>query len=201
MDSLFRLSRSVYGSGVAAQALPGAEAADAAVARVSFEEFYAATFPRVYAFIRSQVASADTAQELVSRVFLKAYRHRAKAPADGAATQWVFRIAQTTLIDYWRVERKRELASVPIDELTNLTSGGSDAESAYARKERSTQLLRLVGELAEADRTILALKFTAQQTNREIATILATSEAAVSMRLLRALRRLRERLKVAGWQQ
>jgi RNA polymerase sigma factor (sigma-70 family) len=48
------------------------------------------------------------------------------------------------------------------------------------------------------DRMLLSLKFTAQRTNREVAGILGISEAAVSMRLLRALRRLRERLADLG---
>jgi RNA polymerase sigma-70 factor (ECF subfamily) len=195
---VFRLTRSASGA-AAAQPLQSVSPRDEAAARAAFEDLYEAAFPQIYAFIRSQVASADTAQELVSCIFLKAYRHRAKVPADSAAMQWLFRIARTALIDYWRVERKRELASVSIDELANRVSARGDAEAAYVHKERSTKLLRLMGELAEDDRTVLALKFTGQQTNREIAMILGVSEAAVSMRLLRALRRLRERLQVSGW--
>jgi RNA polymerase sigma factor (sigma-70 family) len=49
--------------------------------------------------------------------------------------------------------------------------------------------------LPERDRTLLALKFSARRTNREIAGILSVSEGAVSMRLLRALRRLRDHLQ------
>jgi RNA polymerase sigma factor (sigma-70 family) len=56
----------------------------------------------------------------------------------------------------------------------------------------------VLSQLDKDDRTILGLKFTAQQTNREIAAILELSEGAVSMRLLRALRRLRERLSERG---
>jgi RNA polymerase sigma factor (sigma-70 family) len=56
----------------------------------------------------------------------------------------------------------------------------------------------VLSQLDKDDRTILGLKFTAQQTNREIAAVLELSEGAVSMRLLRALRRLRERLLERG---
>lgn len=207
MRAPFTVSRALTSSGSAAQALDvGAGASVSSVAaahEARFESMYRATFTRVYAFVRSQVATVDTAQELVSRIYLKAYQHRSKAPADEAMIQWIFRIARSTLIDYWRVERRRELASVPIEELTDLGASGSgdeDAEAAYARRQRGARLLELIAELTPEDQMLLALKFTAQRTNREIAEVLGISDAAVSMRLLRALRRLRQRLQDTGWQ-
>jgi len=73
-------------------------------------------------------------------------------------------------------------------------------ESAYEKKEQLARLLNLVSRLPYDDRVVIGLKFTAQRTNREIAAILNISEAAVSMRLLRALRRLRSRLQALGWE-
>ena len=159
-----------------------------------FAQFYASAFPRVYAFIRSQVGNVQTAQEIVGRIFLKAYKHHRKAPAGDASMLWVFRIAHTTLIDYWRVEGRRESASVSIEELADLPGDLPSPEATYAAKQRKALMLAVMGHLNEDDRTVLALKFTAQRTNREIAGILGVTEAAVSMRLLRALRRLREQL-------
>ena len=170
------------------------------VVDTSFEQFYTSAFPRVYSFIRSQVGSVQSAQDVVARIFLKAFRHRAKAPAGPAAMVWVFRIAHTVLIDHWRVEGRREAASVSIDDLAEFPERQANPEAAYAEKERKALLLSVMSELDKDDRTVLGLKFTAQQTNREIAVILDLSEGAVSMRLLRALRRLRERLLERGIQ-
>lgn len=163
-----------------------------------FAEFYAAAFPKVYSYIRSQVGNVQTAQEIVGRIFLKAYRHHGKAPSGDASLLWVFRIAHTTLIDYWRVEGRRESACVSIEELADLPGGSGDPEAAYAAKEREALLLRVMSDLDEDGRSVLALKFAAQRTNREIAEILNVTEGAISMRLLRALRRLRERLLELG---
>jgi RNA polymerase sigma-70 factor (ECF subfamily) len=163
-----------------------------------FEQFYTAAFPRVYAFIRSQVGSVHVAQDIIGRIFLKAYKHRSKRPEGPAAMVWVFRIAHTVLIDHWRVEGRRASASVSIDDLAEIPGAQASPESTYADKERYAVLLAVVSELCPDDRTVIALKFTAQQTNREIAGILHLSEGAVCMRLLRALRRLRERLIEKG---
>lgn len=182
-----------------AAALPDPQAQARGSLAVPFEVFYAATFPKVYAFMRCHVASADIAQDLVSRVFVKAYKHRNNVPVD-ASTEWVFRIAHTTLIDYWRVEHRRDAVSVSIDEIAVQPASGLNPEVTYERKQRLVHLFRLMSELSEEDRVALGLKFGAQQTNREIARILDLSEGAVSMRLLRALRQLRSRLQAIGWQ-
>jgi RNA polymerase sigma factor (sigma-70 family) len=186
---------------VVVPALPiGVETGVDRAAGAAFEELYRAAFPKVYAFIRSQVSTIEIAQELVGRIFLKAYAHRFKTPTPGAgAMQWTFRIAHTTLIDYWRVEKKRESASLPLDEIAELPTRSDNPEAAYERKQRSAHIVRVMSHLSDDDRTMLALKFVAQRTNREIAAILSLSEGAVSMRLLRALRRLREQLHEMGW--
>ena len=174
------------------------ETSGAQVVDTGFEQLYRSAFPRVYSYIRSQVGNVQTAQDIVGRIFLKAYRHHAKAPVGPAATVWVFRIAHTVLIDHWRVEGRRESASVSIDDLAEFAGDVASPEAAYADKERKVVLLSVMSELDKDDSTVLGLKFTAQQTNREIATILDLTEGAVSMRLLRALRRLRERLLERG---
>lgn len=184
---------------------PGADAVRAFPARCgttlresalddAFAEFYASAFPRVYSFIRAQVGSATLAQELVARVFLKAYRHRSRLPEGEDGLTWLFRIARNTVIDHWRVEGRRDSAHVPLEELSEVADGRATPEDLYATKQRQAIVLQAMGTMSTNDRMLLALKFTAQRTNREIAAILGISEAAISMRLLRALRRLKEQL-------
>lgn len=163
-----------------------------------FARLYSAAFPRVYSFIRSQVSNTQTAQDIVSRVFLKAYKHHHKAPSGEAGLHWMFRIAYTTLVDYQRVDGRRESVSISMEDLADVAGESVRPDTAYAAKERKALLLSVVSELDKDDRSIVALKFMGQRTNREIAKILGISEGAASMRLLRALRRVRERLLEMG---
>lgn len=171
---------------------------DAASRSGEFAQTYAATFPKVYSYVRSQVSDASNAQEIVGRIFLKAYRHRARMPPGDAALIWIFRIAHTMLIDYWRVEGRHSAATISLDELAELPDHQQDPEALYVTKERQALLIRGMQELGVNDRELLALKFTGERTNREIAEIMHITEAAVSMRLLRALRRLKDRLVQMG---
>lgn len=163
-----------------------------------FEDVYRETFPRVYAFLRAHVRSRETAEDLVSRVFEKALGHRDTAPQGEALVHWLFRIAKNTLIDHWRVEGRRARVQVEIEELDATPSLGATPEAAFAALERQQILLQVMGDLEEKDRLILTLKFSGQRTNRDIAAILEMKEGAVSMRLLRALRGLRQRLSDMG---
>ena len=161
-----------------------------------FETFYREMFPRVYGYVRFQVGNVETAKDIVSSAFLKAYQHRRNAPSKEAMTHWLFRIVRNTLIDYWRVEGRRNLGRVSLEELGELPGRGRSPEASYADREKQAMLLETMARLPERDRTVLALRFVAQRTNREIAAILDLSERAVSMRLLRALRRLRKQLDI-----
>lgn len=114
----------------------------------------------------------------MSRIFIKAYRHRASQPAPDAAMRWVFRIARTTLIDYWRVEKRREAVSSPLEQIAEPPSGAESPEAAYERRQRSVEVLRLVGALHDEDRMLIALKFAGQRTNREIAAMMSISDGS-----------------------
>lgn len=176
-----------------ARPVDGSETVDA-----RFTALYEANVARVYAFVRSQVGSVADAHDLVGRIFYKAFLNWRRAPDGDRAVMWLFTIARTTVIDHWRVEGKRSAVRVSIEEIGEIADAGDDPESQCLARERRVQLLRVIGLLDEDNRMLLGLRFTAQRTNREIAGILGISEAAVSMRLLRALRRLRDELTRLG---
>ena len=164
----------------------------------AFEAMYRRTWRRVYSFVRCQVGDQSTAQELACRAFFKAYRSRHRRPSGLEDLLWILRIAHNAVIDHWRVEGRRASVTIPLDELGDLPAVTADPELAALTRERQAMLVRLMSELDSSERSLLAMKFAAQRTNREIAAVLSISEGAVSMRLLRALRRLREELQEAG---
>lgn len=167
---------------------------------VRFARTYEDSLRHVYSFIRAQVHDVSIAEELVGRVYLKAYQHRAKLPASDEETVfWILRVARTTLIDYFRVEGRREAVTVPLEEIAVPPQCSANPEVQYLERQRRRSLIGFINEFDSDVREVLFLKFFAQRTNREIAAILDLSEGAVSMRLLRALRILRGRLTEAGW--
>jgi RNA polymerase sigma-70 factor (ECF subfamily) len=179
------------------------EAADVVLAHVpaeaealehAFVALYRATFRELYAFVRSQVADAATAEELVSRIYLKAYQRRQAAPPPDRQRFWLFRIASSAVIDHYRTEGRRRAATLSLDDIVEPAAAGQDPEQRLLERERLGRLLTALGELQARDRELLALKFASRHTNQEIGEVLRVSPAAVAMRLMRALRHLRRRL-------
>ena len=83
------------------------------------------------------------------------------------------------------------LASKLIGRFTSVT------EKAI-RAERQKQLQEALNTMEEADREVLAMRHFEQLSNSEIATELGVSYAAVGMRYMRALRRLKELLSTCA---
>ena len=164
----------------------------------TFVALYRATFGQVYTFVRAHVADAATAEELTSRIYLKAYQLRARAPEPDRQRFWLFRIAGTTVIDHHRGEARRRPVTLSLDEVGDVTSDDATPEQRLLARERAARLVAAMGALGSRDRELLAMKFAGRQTNQEIGQVLGLSPAAVAMRLMRALRHLRQTLHSSG---
>ena len=63
--------------------------------------------------------------------------------------------------------------------------------SAAMRQEMERKVQAAIEQLAEDDRDIILMRYVEQLSNQDVAAALGLTEAAASMRYLRALRRLR----------
>jgi RNA polymerase sigma-70 factor (ECF subfamily) len=69
------------------------------------------------------------------------------------------------------------------------------ASQAFRRAEARATIQQALSEMDELDREVLALRHFEQLNNKETALVLDISEAAASIRYMRALRRLKTQLK------
>ncbi len=120
---------------------------------------------------------------------------------------WLRHLAQDRIIDTHRRHRLAQRRSVdreqPIarpawaddESSTNLVAQLIDNErtpaSAAIQEELARRLTGAIDELGEDDREIILMRHTEQMSNQDVAASLGLTEAAASMRYLRALRRLR----------
>jgi RNA polymerase sigma-70 factor, ECF subfamily len=77
-------------------------------------------------------------------------------------------------------------------QLAQRLAGGSSSPSDHLqREERSARVRQALAELNETDREVLVLRFLEDLAPREVGAVLGISEAAVKMRQLRAIQRMR----------
>lgn len=152
-----------------------------------WEARFAEELPRVYNFFRYRVGPGPVAEDLTAITFTKAWGARNHYSKDIAAFEtWLFAVARNVAIDHFRSAR----ASVPIEEAADL-AGGPTPEEIAERRSDADRLGRLLLRRGERERELLALKYGAEFTNREIARLTGLSESNVGTILHRTVEALR----------
>lgn len=70
-----------------------------------FEDFYAASFPRLVGHLGAMTGSHTEAQDAVQEAFVRAWEHRARIDAGGAPEAWVRATAWRIAVSRWRRAR------------------------------------------------------------------------------------------------
>jgi RNA polymerase sigma factor (sigma-70 family) len=144
---------------------------------------------RVYAYVAYRIGDGPDAEDVTSATIERALRYRASFdPRRGKPESWLIGIARTCVDDYFR----------------GRVSGGGDVrdEPAHDDLEREA-VLRLsvdaaVAALDDADRELIALRYGADFSSRQIGALLEMKPNAVDVALHRARERLRIHLEGVG---
>lgn len=146
---------------------------------------------RVFRYVRLRSASDDDAADLTQTVFLKVWLGRARyRPGKAPFAAYLFTIARNALTDMHR----RSRPTLPWEALPDLPDDrAGDPESAALRRERLSRLNHHLRELDPQKRELLALRFAAGLTSREIAEVVGKKEEAVKRQLTRIIDALEEK--------
>jgi RNA polymerase sigma-70 factor (ECF subfamily) len=162
---------------------------------LDWEVIYAEALPRLFNYFRYRVGSDSIAEDLTSATFEKAWRKRESYRRDLASFYtWMFAIARNVATDYFR----RDKRVISLDEIGAevgpqvLTSDPSENPEEAAQKSADfARLIMLLHRLPERDQEIVAMKYGANLSNREIARLLKLSESNVGTLASRLVARLR----------
>jgi RNA polymerase sigma-70 factor, ECF subfamily len=152
-----------------------------------FESLYKSTQPMIYRFIFWRTKDEMLAQDLTSNVYMKAWRTR-KSFTGGSSRAWLYRIARTTLIDYWRTKKD----TTHHDNLEEMVASDAppleeEVDQSIALEALHKALLQLPVEMYE----VVRLRFIDGKSTRETSQILNLSESNVRVLQYRALKKLK----------
>ncbi len=133
----------------------------------------------------------DDAADVLQESFVRAYRALARCQDPTNFKSWLFTIVCNQCKSH--LSRRARRLVVPIDSAATVAAPDDPAGDAASTdlRERVDEILQ---EFPSDQREALLLKYVEGYSLPEMATILRTSVPALKMRLLRARRRLRERL-------
>jgi RNA polymerase sigma-70 factor (ECF subfamily) len=160
-----------------------AETEEDAFAHLYQEHVYA-----VFNYCLYRVGDAVVAEDLTADIFERAWRARRRYnPRQAKFVTWIFTIARRRVIDWQRRRGRRR--TVGLDE--QLASPQPSPDTLTLEAEDQHRLHRLIQNLPHDAQELLAMKFGAGMTNRQIAEVLGKSETAVGSALHRLVRKLR----------
>lgn len=168
----------------------------------AFAAFYAEEAPRMVVFFARRVLDPETALDLTAETFAAAFVSRRGFRGYDAqqARAWLRTIGERQLVAYL----KRGYA----DRAMRRRLGVERPDATNAELQRVDELAALAGlraavareleELPDGERDAVRLRVVDELEFEEVARRLTISEAAARQRVSRALRRLGERLQLAG---
>jgi len=159
---------------------------------MDWDALYSEHVGRVFNFFRYRVGDSATAEDLTATAFEKAWSRRGqfRGNADGFAG-WLYTIARNVAHDYFR--KSPSLVSL---EAVGQTADPHSLTEQVEQKRAFALLVAAIQRLPERERDLIALKYGADLTNREIARQLRLSESNVGTILSRTVQRLRRDLEV-----
>ena len=174
--------------------MPGRVVPWARASETDWDALYTRELPRVYNFFRYRVGHGPDAEDLTAETFLKAWGARARYRRDLAGfSTWLFTIAGRVGIDHFR--RRRE--HLPLESAADVPSGPTPEDHAVRRSD-ADRLARLLSALGDRERELVALKYGAELSNREISGLCGLSESNVGTILHRTVETLRSRWMEEG---
>lgn len=140
---------------------------------------------RVYAYAAYRIGDGADAEDVTSETFERALRYRQSFdPRRGDPAAWLIGIARRCIVDAAVERRETPTAELP----------ESSVEGHGEASLRRLDLAGAVAQLDERDRELVALRYGADLTARQIGELLAMNTNAVEVALHRVLARLRREL-------
>ena len=154
----------------------------------AFASIYDAYLEGIYRFVYIRVEDHQTAEDITSTVFLKAWENlKGYQPRGIPFRAWLFRIARNSVIDHYRTRKQ----SAPLDAVINVVEDDAQPLSERIGERLQTdEVLAYMQKLTEDQRNVLALKFVQGLTTKEIAQALGKRQGAVRALQMRGLQTL-----------
>lgn len=148
---------------------------------------------KIYSFIFFKTQHKETAEDLVTQVFIKALENINNFNiGKGTFQAWLYQIARNKVIDHYRTMKK----DIDIEDVWDLASD-SDIERDIDIKNKLADVEEYLKNLKREQREIIIMRVWQGMSYREIAEALGKTEASCKMKFSRAINTLREEMPLA----
>jgi RNA polymerase sigma-70 factor (ECF subfamily) len=165
-------------------------AAAARTDSAAFGRLYNHFVQPIYRYLLSRVQISHVAEDLTSQTFMAALEGLPSYRERGYFSAWLFRIARSKLMDYYR-RSKYEVSLEAIGERAEL----DDSLGRVVRDDEIKKLAGLIQKLSAEERDLIQLRYVADLSFGEMAQVLGKREDAVKKSLYRLLASIRSQVE------
>ncbi|MFA5075945.1 MAG: RNA polymerase sigma factor [Patescibacteria group bacterium] len=158
-----------------------------------FAQLYDQYIKKIYNFVYYKTNHPQTAEDLVSQTFIKALENitKFKLGSQSSFSAWLYRIAQNTVIDYYRTKK----ADANINDYYDLAST-EDTQLNAITSEQKAKVQTYLQKLNPEQRQIVIMRLWDELSYQEIASLTQKSEASCRMTFCRAIGQLKKELLI-----
>ncbi len=155
---------------------------------------FAGFYALVYRYLLHRMFDRELAEELTAQTFYKAAAHPRRLPGDVQQIQfWLIRVATNLANTHYRKARWQSLLFDRFAR-TRPTTTESDNSSHCVLDQQKAHVRCVLKALAPKYQSVVVLRYYAQMSFDQIATILGSRPSTVRTRLSRAIGQMRRRL-------
>jgi RNA polymerase sigma-70 factor (ECF subfamily) len=153
----------------------------------AFGYLYDGFIERIYRYVFFRVTDEQTAEDLTSQVFTKAWEKLDRYKPSGAPfIAWLYTIARNIVIDYYRTRKE----TVDLDQAVSIAHDGTPPEDQVELHFEIEVLREALQQLTEDQQQVVVLKFINGLSTEEIAEQLGKRTGAIRALQMRALQSL-----------
>lgn len=153
-----------------------------------FESLYDSYADAIFRYLYAKLGDRERSKELTQDVFMKTWQFVMLDKTIEHEKAFLYRIAHNLFINEIRTNRKK----VSLEVLTETGFELSDAHATAEVHGEHTELMDKLSQIKDSYRTVLTMRYIDDLAVKDIALILEESETNISMRINRALQKLKE---------
>lgn len=153
-----------------------------------FTRFYRDNMDRIFRYVFFRVGrNRDVAEDLVSEIFMKAFRAFDSYDPTVSQSAWIYRIAHNHLANYYR-DKKQD---VDLEDVT-LTAIGEDGNDTMHKRESEIIIEKSLAQLEKDERRLVTMKYLEGYGYEDMAPILGKSADTLKVATFRAMKKLKK---------
>lgn len=163
---------------------------------MSSEAWFDEHYDAVYSYILMLVKDSHTAEDLSQETFMKVVRNEHQFKGNSHVKTWIFRIAYTTTISYFR---KKNPITYYFDLYAHSAKHERSSEETVLLNSQQKQFYEALNQLKPSYQQVIILRKIQEFSTKNTSAILNWSEGKVKMSLSRALVAFKEELEKGGF--